>query len=730
MMISGAMTREHAKQQALSRFALPRLTWHHLGLGLTLLIAAVMNVWNLTKQGYANGYYAAAVKSMLQSWHNFFFVSFDPGGFVTVDKPPLGFWIQTASAKLFGFHGWSILLPEALAGVCSVALLYHLVRRVFNPTAGLIAALALAVTPISVVTNRNNTIDSLLVLTVLLATWAMAKATETGRLRWLLLSMTFVGLGFNIKMLEAYLVLPALLLVYLFGAPHRWQKRIGQLTLGLIVLLAVSLSWATAVDLTPASARPYVGSMQNNSELSLALGYNGLNRLLGHNSPAGQGGNSPNGTNSQSSTALQPPVGSDGSGTFQRPDDGNGSGPFGGNGGPGGVGENGAKGALRLFDQQLAGQIGWLLPLALVGLVGAVGSLFFRPVRGRFAAADGDLGDLSAPEPTTHIRMFTRISRFLRTPWNAQQQAITLWGAWTLTMAAFFSVAGMFHRYYLSMLAPGIAALVGIGVVILWQAFLRRHLIGWLLPAALVGTAAVQAYILRDYAGYRRWLIPVILGASAIATLGLGLARVRPIGIARRRIGLAAVTLGVCALLVAPTVWAAVSVRDGNSGGIPAAGPQQQGLGFPGGGPGGNGGDGTGLGAAMGGTDSALIAYLEANRGTTKFLVAVPSSQSADSIIISTGEPVMAMGGFTGSDPILTADSVAQLVKDGTVRYFLLGGGGPGGDGGQASATQWVTSSCTAVSSSAYQSSATSSASSNFGIAQQLYDCSAIQSKG
>src|SRR5436309_374347 len=190
-MISETMTRS-GMQRVLPRLAAPRVAWQHLGLGLVLLLSACLNCWNLAKEGYANSYYAAAVKSMLGSWHNFFFVSFDPGGFVTIDKPPLGFWIQTASARLFGFQGWSLLLPQAIAGVLAVAVLFVLVRRVFGPVAGLVASLALAVTPISVGTNRNNTIDSLLVLTVLLATWAVLKATECGRLSFLLLGMALV----------------------------------------------------------------------------------------------------------------------------------------------------------------------------------------------------------------------------------------------------------------------------------------------------------------------------------------------------------------------------------------------------------------------------------------------------------------------------------------------------------------------------------------------------------
>jgi 4-amino-4-deoxy-L-arabinose transferase-like glycosyltransferase len=195
-----AATREATAQSArrLSLFFRP---WHRRALVLIALLAAFCDFFQLQRNGYANLYYAATVRSMLESWHNFFFVSFDPGGFVSVDKPALGFWIQAASAKIFGFSGFSILLPEALAGVGSVLLLYVLVRRIFGPVAGLLAALFLAITPISVVTNRNNTIDSLLVLTVLLAAYAVSRAVERGSLRWLLLGAVFVGLGFNIKML-------------------------------------------------------------------------------------------------------------------------------------------------------------------------------------------------------------------------------------------------------------------------------------------------------------------------------------------------------------------------------------------------------------------------------------------------------------------------------------------------------------------------------------------------
>ncbi|MGD1994160.1 MAG: glycosyltransferase family 39 protein, partial [Anaerolineae bacterium] len=268
----------------LARTRTQTYTWQRLALIGVLLLATFLHVFRLRQEGFANLYYAAAVKSMLTSWHDFFFISFDSAGFVTVDKPPLGLWIQAGSAALFGFNGLSLLLPQVVAGILSVLVLYHLVRRTFGPTAGALAALALAITPISIAANRNNTMDSQLVLVLLLAAWAVLRAVETGRLRWLLLCAGLVGLGFNIKMLQAYLVVPAFALLYLVAAPVGWWKRLLHLTLAGGILLAVSLAWVIAVDLTPADARPYVGSSSNNTVTELIVGHNGLARLL----PGGQ----------------------------------------------------------------------------------------------------------------------------------------------------------------------------------------------------------------------------------------------------------------------------------------------------------------------------------------------------------------------------------------------------------------------------------------------------------
>ena len=264
---------------ALARPTITTRVIQALALGAVMLLALVLHFFRLDQEGYANLYYAATVKSMLTSWHNFFYASFDPGGFVSVDKPPLCLWMQALSATIFGFSGWSLLLPQALAGVLSVALMYHLVARVFGAWAGIIAALVLTVSPIFIAANRNNTMDAQLVFTSLLATSMVSIAIEKGKLRWLILGAIFVGIGFNIKMLQAVMVLPAFWIAYLIAARTKWYWRVAHLSIASIVLAIVSLAWVIAVDLTPVEDRPFVGSSKNNTEMELIVGHNGITRL-------------------------------------------------------------------------------------------------------------------------------------------------------------------------------------------------------------------------------------------------------------------------------------------------------------------------------------------------------------------------------------------------------------------------------------------------------------------
>ncbi len=685
--------------------------WHQLALAGITLISIFMNFYRLGQNGFGS-FYPAAVRSMMDNWHNFFFAAYDPGGFVTIDKPPVGFWFEVASAKLFGFNSVSILLPQAIAGVLAVLLLYYLVQRHFGVVAGLLAALALALSPISIVTNRNETIDSTLALALLVGAWAVLRAAETGKLRWLLLSAVIVGIGFNIKMLEAYLVVPAYGLLYLLAAPKSIWVRIGHLALAGLVLLAVSFSWIAAVDLTPASQRPYVDSTQDNSELSLAIGYNGIERLFGQFG-RGQHANTPgNATNHVGNGTSLPPgtTGTNGNGGTTTTGRNGTRQPQGGFGGLGGLFNTGSAGPLRLFTEPLGSQIVWLLPLAILGMIALAWQR--RP----------------------------------RIQTDRPQQSLVFWGMWLLTMGIFFSVAGFFHQYYMTEMAPAIAALFGIGLVTMWNDYRRPGWRGWLLPFALIVTAAEQIYILKSYPTWGQVLIPLIAVLCIIASGVLISARIAPYIKAKAagvRFLMPALIAGILALMLAPTVWAAIPVIQGTQADLLLAGPTQTGDG---------GGNFAGGRDGNANTNSTLIRYLEANQGTTKFLVAVSSSMTADSIILATNKPVMTLGGFSGSDPILTTTQLASLVANGSVRFFMLnsfgrdqvpaqildqlpqqtrnrlqsGTGGFGGFGGQQSSlTAWVTKYCKTVPTSLWQSSSTSTASGGFnpGRAGSLYDC-------
>lgn len=676
-------------------------TWHQFILVGILLLAVFLHFFRLEQEGYANLYYAAAVKSMTTSWHNFFFNSFDPGGFVTVDKPPLELWVQVASAVLLGFDGISLLLPQAVAGVLSVLLLYHLVRRTFGPTAGLLAALVLAVTPISVAANRNNTMDSQLVLVLLLAAWAVIRATETSRLRWLLLCVVLVGLGFNIKMLQAFLVLPAFYLIYLVAAPARWWKRLVHLALATVVLLVTSLAWVVVVDLTPPEARPYVGSSSDNTVIELIVGHNGLARLLPGgrkwmarlgiaqdssdtgsgaptlppgggpppSPPVGQLGQMPGGSPPPGGQPGQPPGGSlppagrPGQAAPQPAGRPPGQGRGGGN--PNSH-ETGEPGLLRFVNRQLAGQISWLLPLAGLGFLVAVWQ--------------------------------TRLCF----PLDRCHRDLLLWAAWLLPMLVFFSVANLFHRYYLEMLAPAIAALVGAGVVALWKDHGRPGWREWLLPLALVGSAAFEAVILSEFLGWSRWLTPLVVG-ECLAAAGV-LVGIRFVRCSDRRTwtGAAAAT-GVLTLLIPMVVWAFIPVWYGGHAALPYAGPDL--LEEPG-----------GPARAASQDVDHLVNYLLANRGDATYLAATPDANTAAPIILATGEAVMAMGAFSGGDHILTEEELAELVADGEVRFFLVS---PRGNRQrQDNLTRWVTEHCVAVSWEAW-----GAAPAGRGGLSQLFDC-------
>ncbi|GCE04803.1 ArnT family glycosyltransferase [Dictyobacter aurantiacus] len=640
---SPVQVQKHAGQVEEPRQSM--LLWHKIALGVILAIAAFFNFFALDKQDFYEYYYAAAVKSMQLNWHNMLFAAFDPGGFLAIDKPPLGFWTQALSTRIFGYSVFSIALPGALAGVLTVAVMFHLVRRTFGPLAGLLAALVLALSPINVVTDRNNIVDGVLILVVLLATWMMSKATETGRLRWLCLCAVLLGLGFNIKYLQAYMVIPALVLVYWLGAPLTKRKKIFHLALAMGVLLLISLCWVTIVDLTPPNQRPIIDSITSDSELDLAFGYNGAFRLNADNNVINYW-----------------------------------------------AWEIGRPGIARFFIQPMAGQCGWLLPLALVS--------FFAWSR----------------------------TRRKRQAYNRQDQAFVLWGSWLSIMLIFFSAAHFFHLYYLSMLTPAIAALVGAGIALLWQAYCRYGWHGWLLPYTLLATGIIQALFLIAYPMWSTMLAIAIAALSTALVLVRGQrfsstktrqqlhrqdARAKKAHVATRQhaansdishpiveqhwqhITMFITAIGLLSLLLAPTAWITLALNPGGRV-LPIAGPL-----LP----------KTRVSPLI--ADPVLEKYLLAHKGQAKFLLGTMNTEVASPFIIDTEQPVMALGGYGGNKSFLTRDQLIQRVDHGQIRFFLM-------PGSKDPTANWILSNCHRVPDKQWQSPNTTKYSVD-GL--WLYDC-------
>ncbi|MFC0216156.1 glycosyltransferase family 39 protein [Paenibacillus chartarius] len=729
-----------------------------------MLLSACLNGYNIWTETYANTYYTTAVASMLQSWHNFFYASLDPAGSVTVDKPPVVFWIQTLSAYVFGLYGWSVILPQALAGVGSVWLLYRLVKPTFGLAAARLSALTMACTPIAVAVARTNNIDSMLVFTLLVSVSLLFRAVKHNSLFSLLGSFAVIGIAFNMKMLQAYMIVPAVYLFFWLAAKVKWKTKLSWLAGATAILLITSLSWALVVEAVPQDQRPYIGSSQTNSVLELAFGYNGISRLTGSQGPGqgsrddgsrpqaaapdgaggargasaadGMGGAAPNGADgvpdgAGGASAAEgmggaAPIGAGAApGAWATDGAASSNGPF-GQGGPGGSGSGGmfgtgTKGPLRLFQSALSGQASWLIPFAAFASIAL-------------------------------------LAGWRRRATTEKHRETVFWLAWLIPAMAFFSVAGFFHHYYLIMLAPPIAALVGSGAVELWQAYSSRTgWQSWLLPAAVAVTGLFQWYIVQPYNSTigSAWSLGIAIGGVAPALL-LVVWRQRDGKMAQ-----AAALAGLLVLFVGPTYWAATPIAYGQNSMLPQAGPGsangREGMGMPPGMAQGNlpgrqptqpadgqtgarpgqtadaaenaipatAQDGTAArrngtrsdggaddrGPGMGDNQQAdvnLYNYLKQNaRG--KYLFATTDYNAAAPSIINYGAQVITLGGFSGSDPVYTTAELEELVKSGDLTYFLISGGGMGGRSGSPELTAWIQEHGTVVSSSEWGSTASGS---------------------
>jgi 4-amino-4-deoxy-L-arabinose transferase-like glycosyltransferase len=609
-------------------------------LAALLVLAGVLNLWALSRNGWANTYYAGAVRSMAASWHAFLYGSLDVGGVMTVDKPPLALWVQALSVRAFGFGSWSMLVPQALMGVASVGLVYDLTRRRFGRAGGFVAGAVLALTPIAVAISRHNNPDALLVLCCVGALWAMVRALEDGRTRWLVLCGACVGLGFEAKMGAALLVAPALAVAWLWCSPRGLAASVRGLLAGGASMLVVGGAWPLLMALTPASSRPWISGTSDNSIWSLIMDYNGLGRLDGQ--AGGPGGGGFGGGN---------------------------GGPFGGDAGP-----------LRLLNEALGGQAGWLLGFALVSGIALVVSTRLR-----------------RSDPTTGWLLST--------------------GGIALTAAVAFSFAqGIFHPYYVSELAPFTAALVGAGFARCVRGDRLARVFG---PPAILAGVVTELVVLHENPGSLSWLPPLLIAFGVVTAGGLALGA----GRLRR----AAAAGAIAALLIAPAAWSAQTLGHATQGTFPAGGPANAGGGF--GGPGGggfrgappsgtNGAPGFGPGGTTGGTGAtgalpggttgtapggfggpggpggfgqdsssltSVLSYVAAHGGGN---LAVSSQSTAASAIVAGHTNVVGLGGFSGRESEVTTAWLAQQVREGHIRWVLAGDGGFGmGNDGRVGAS-------------------------------------------
>ena len=570
-----------------------------LALGAILALACLLRTLWLSQNGYGRTYYAAGVRSMLEGWHNFFFNAFDPVGFVSLDKPPVALWLQVAWAKLAGFSAINMLLPQVIEGVASVLLLHVLVRRAFGQLAGLLAALFLALTPISVAVDRSNNTESCLVMVLLLSLWLLARAIETGRTRDLLLSMACVGGAFNVKMGAALVLVPAMAGTYLLApSQRRLRERIGRLAASGGVLVVVALSWAVIYDLVPADRRPYVGSSKNNSMLELALLHNGVARFA---KPA-EANPDPDSDNADSLPPHKP------------------------------LWDTSSVGILRLLGPHQATQVGWLLPLALVGLIlGAVG------YRRSSVAVPGQVN-------------------------------LMLWGGWLASYWLVFSWAsGVFHTYYLAIIAPPVCALAAIAVTELWDHWRSRLLPCWLaVNAAWVGWLS-DSDVVWSVGHWSAWLLGGGMAFAALSCAALAWAGWRempPMPVIRQR----AFAGALAALLMMPTAAAlsVVLVRPNVAAPTASLAVLTQSVA--------KGPDRDERIKRIGQRRRKLAAFLLSRHRGERFIAAMPNALQAAPLIVATGKPVMAMGGYLGRDPILTVSAMADMAACGEIRFVMIGG--------------------------------------------------------
>ncbi|MGW3102378.1 ArnT family glycosyltransferase [Streptomyces sp. NPDC001100] len=717
---------ETAPPEKAPRWSLPALV-------AIMVLAAVLYSWNLTGSSL-NSFYSSAVYSGTQSWKAWFFGSLDAGNFITVDKPPFSLMVMGLSCRIFGFGTWQMMLPEVAAALGTIWILHSSVKRYFGHVAATIAALVLALTPITVAINRDNNPDTLLVLLMVAGAALGLRAVRTERLLPLVGSAVCFGFAFNTKLLQGYIALPAVFAVYLFASKLGWKKKLVQLAVATVALAVSSFWWATAVSLVPASDRPYIGGSTDGTAWDLIMGYDGFGRVFGG--------------------------------------EGNGGGGAGGGGGGGTFA--GTAGIGRMFNDILGGQISWLLPFSAIALIAGLVLVGRAPRTDATRAALVMWGGwtllhyvtFSMAQGTMHPYYTTALAPGIAALCGGG--GVMLWRAfrggdarWSWVLPAGLAVTGIWAIVVLrrasgwnTWLWPTVGVLMVLAIVGLFvfrsgSGNRARLLTASVVAAIIAALAGPTAYAVTPaassgsgggmggtnptagpstgggfggggpgggnrggFGGQRGGEMPGGTQAGGQAGGELPGGGTAPGGMTPGGGGTGEVPQGGGAPSGAPT--------GGTTGG--AAGGQQGGTTgeLPGGGtaPGGTGTGGTrggfGGGGMGGTTSSALVSYLEKHQDGAKWLLAVSNSQSAGQLILSTHKPVISMWGFTGSDKAMTLAKLKELVKKGELHYIQLGGGGMGGNSTlNTEITAWVQKNATAVKESAYDKSAATESSSS-----------------
>ncbi|MEV8565647.1 glycosyltransferase family 39 protein [Streptomyces sp. NPDC051322] len=650
-----------------------------------LLLTLVAYLWNLSASGYANSFYSAAAQAGSESWKALFFGSLDSANAITVDKPPAALWPMGISVRIFGLSSWAILVPQVLMGVGTVAVLYAAVRRRFSATAGLLAGVVFALTPVAALMFRFNNPDALLALLMTVTVYCVLRALEDGRTKWLVWAGGAVGFAFLAKTLQAFLVLPPLAVIYAVFAPTTVRRRLGQLGLATLALVVSGGWWTTIVELWPASSRPYIGGSQNNSFLELTFGYNGLGRINGEE-----------------------------------------TGSVGGGGGAGQAGHWGTTGISRMFGAEIGSQISWLLPAALIlfvaGLVITWRAGRTDTVRGAFLVWGSALL-MTAGIFSFMAGIFHQYYTVALTPYIAALVGMgvtVLWEergrfVWSSVLGGTVAATAIWSYVLLgrtpdylpwlrwAVLIAGLAAAVGLAVAGRLNRRMALSAAGIGLVASLAGPFA---YTMTTLNSAHTGSI-VTAGPAGASTMGGG-----PGGgpggggfpgggkagrAAGGRMGLPPTGQGGQAGQAgqAPAGGAAGQAGQAPAGrAAGAAGGAPQG-GMPGGGMAEMRGGGGGMGGLLDGASvsAAVRTRISANADDYRWMAAAIGSQNAASYQLATEKPVMAIGGFNGSDPSPTLAQFKSYVAAGKIHYFIAGGGmggGAGADGSASSITSWV----------------------------------------